>query len=127
MKFQDIYRFFQDPPPVYLEKEVAVCYILATLLKKGSSYGTELIGHVETEYPLYRLSDTLLYASLKFLEDEEMLDCYWQKMESRGRPRRMYSIKESKVDLAKQFARLWYHYLHQNNQGNLKTQKQTVG
>ncbi len=126
MKLQDIYRFFQDPPPVYIEKEVAVCYILAVLLKQGTSYGTELISQIETEYPLYRLSDTLLYGALKFLEDEEMLDFYWQKMESRGHPRRMYLIKESKVDLATQFARLWYHYLHQNNQGNIETQKRTV-
>jgi DNA-binding PadR family transcriptional regulator len=126
MKFQDIYQFFQDPPPIYLEKEVAVCYVLAILLKKGRSYGVELISHIETAYPLYRLSDTLLYSALKFLEDEEILDWYWQKMDRRGRPRRIYVIKESKIDLAKQFARLWYHYLHQNNQGNIETQKRTV-
>jgi len=122
MKFQDIYRFFQDPPPIYLEKEVAVCYILATLLKKGNSYGTALISNIETEYPLYRLSDTLLYSALKFLEDEDILDCYWQKTERRGRPRRMYEIKEGKIEFAKQVARLWYKYLNQNKQGTIASQ-----
>jgi DNA-binding PadR family transcriptional regulator len=126
MKFQDIYRFFQDPPPIFLEKEVAVCYVLATLLKKGSSYGVELMSYIEKAYPLYRLSDTLLYSALKFLEDEEILDCYWQKMETRGRPRRMYQIKKDKIELAKQIARLWYKYLNQNNQGNVETQKRAV-
>jgi DNA-binding PadR family transcriptional regulator len=126
MKFQDIYRFFQDPPPIFLEKEVAVCYVLATLLKKGSSYGVELMSYIEKAYPLYRLSDTLLYSALKFLEDEEILDCYWQKMETRGRPRRMYQIKKDKIELAKQIARLWYKYLNQNNQGNIETQKRAV-
>jgi DNA-binding PadR family transcriptional regulator len=126
MKFQDIYQFFQDPPPIYLEKEVAVCYVLATLLKKRSSYGVELISHIETEYPLYRLSDTLLYSALKFLEDEEILDCYWQKMDRRGRPRRMYQIKEGKIELAKQVARFWYKYLNPNNSDTLETQKWTT-
>jgi DNA-binding PadR family transcriptional regulator len=127
MKFQDIYQFFQDPPPIFLEKEVAVCYVLATLLKKGNSYGVELMSYIETAYPLYRLSDTLLYSALKFLEDEEILDCYWQKRKRRGRPRRMYQIKEDKIELAKQIARLWYKYLNQNNQGNIETRKRTVG
>jgi DNA-binding PadR family transcriptional regulator len=126
MKFKDIYQFFQDPPPIYLEKEVAVCYVLATLLKKRSSYGVELISHIETEYPLYRLSDTLLYSALKFLEDEEILDCYWQKMDGRGRPRRMYQIKEGKIELAKQVARFWYKYLNPNNTDTLETQKWTT-
>jgi DNA-binding PadR family transcriptional regulator len=126
MKFKDIYQFFQDPPPIYLEKEVAVCYVLAILLKKGRSYGVELISHIETEYPLYRLSDTLLYSALKFLEDEEILDYYWQKMDRRGRPRRMYQIKEGKLELAKQVARFWYKYLNQNNSDTLETQKWTT-
>jgi hypothetical protein len=42
MTFDDIYRYFQSPPPVYLNKELAVCYILSVVLQ-GDSYGTELI------------------------------------------------------------------------------------
>ena len=42
MKFEDIYQFFQDPPPNYLNKELAVCYVLSVLIE-GESYGTHLI------------------------------------------------------------------------------------
>jgi DNA-binding PadR family transcriptional regulator len=127
MKFQDIYRFFQDPPPIYLCKEVAVCYVLAILLEKEESYGTALISHIETEHPLYRLSDTVLYSALKFLEDEEVLDGYWQKVDGRGRPRRMYQIKEGKVDLARETAQLWHQYLRQGHQGNIEPPQRFSG
>jgi DNA-binding PadR family transcriptional regulator len=127
MKFQDIYRFFQDPPPIYLGKEVAVCYVLAILLEKEESYGTALISHIETEHPLYRLSDTVLYSALKFLEDEEILDGYWQKVDGRGRPRRMYQIKEGKVDLARETAQLWHQYLRQGHQGNIEPPRRFSG
>jgi hypothetical protein len=68
MKFEDIYQFFRDPPPNYLNKELAVCYVLSVLLQ-GESYGTQLIQQLEQDYPTYRLSDTVLYSALKFLED----------------------------------------------------------
>ena len=37
------------------------------------SYGTELIQKLESEYPTYRLSDTVLYSAIKFLEEEGVL------------------------------------------------------
>jgi DNA-binding PadR family transcriptional regulator len=110
MKFEDIYQFFQDPPPLYLNKEVAVCYVLWVLSKYGDSYGTELIHLLETEYPLYRLSDTVLYSALKFLEDEEVISGYWKKVEGRGRPRRMYQICTASRDRAHDLAQLWREY-----------------
>jgi DNA-binding PadR family transcriptional regulator len=109
MKFEDIYQFFKDPPPFYLNKELAVCYVLAVLLK-GDSYGTELIQLLETEYPLYRLSDTVLYSALKFLEDQEMVTGYWKKVEGRGRPRRMYQIRSEVMTQAQELATLWDGY-----------------
>lgn len=109
MKFEDIYQFFQDPPPFYLNKELAVCYVLSVLLK-GDSYGTELIQLLEHEYPLYRLSDTVLYSALKFLEDHEMVSGYWKKVEGRGRPRRMYQIRSEAMAQAEDLAKLWAGY-----------------
>jgi DNA-binding PadR family transcriptional regulator len=85
MKFQDIYQFFEDPPPVYLNKELAVCYVLTVLLQQDS-YGTELIQQLTQVYTDYRLSDTVLYSALKFLEDQQAIDGYWKKVEGRGRP-----------------------------------------
>lgn len=114
MKFDDIYQFFDNPPPIYLSKELAVCYVLSVLVG-GESYGTELIQLIETEYPAYRLSDTVLYSALKFLEEEQAIGGYWKKVEGRGRPRRMYRIRPDWRDRAQELARLWREYAAKNN------------
>lgn len=110
MKFEDIYQFFRQPPPVYLSKEVAVCYVLSVLLKQGDSYGTELIQLIEKQYSFYRLSDTVLYNALRFLEEERMISGYWKKVEGRGRPRRMYQIRPECLHQAQGLTRLWQEY-----------------
>jgi len=110
MKFEDIYQFFEDPPPVYLNRELAVCYVLAVLLQKDS-YGTELIQLLSDNYSDYRLSDTVLYGALKFLEDEEAIDGYWKKVEGRGRPRRMYRLNPDWRMQAEELAELWNQYM----------------
>jgi DNA-binding PadR family transcriptional regulator len=110
MKLEDIYQFFQNPPPTYLSQELAVCYVLSVLLQ-GESYGTELIERLESEYPLYRLSDTVLYSALKFLEDKKAITSYWQKVHGRGRPRRMYQVSSEWQDQADTLARLWQEYV----------------
>lgn len=109
MKFEDIYQFFQDPPPTYLNKEQAVCYVLAVLLQ-GESYGTELIERLEREYLNYRLSDTVLYSALKFLQDTVAIAGYWKKVEGRGRPRRMYQIRPEWRSQAQELATLWHNF-----------------
>lgn len=109
MKIHEIYEFFQNPPPTYLCQELAVCYVLSVLLE-AESYGTELIQRLETENPLYRLSDTVLYSALKFLEDEKAITGYWRKVEGRGRPRRMYQINPDWLPQAQELASLWRGY-----------------
>lgn len=109
MKIQDIYQFFQAPQPVFLNQELAVCYILK-VLSEQHSYGTELIQQLETQHPNYRLSDTVLCAALKFLEREEMVTSYWKKVEGRGRPRRMYQLQSEKRGKAHSLAQLWQQY-----------------
>lgn len=110
MKLEDIYQFFQNPPPTYLSQELAVCYVLSILLQ-GESYGTELIERLESEFPLYRLSDTVLYGALKFLEDRQGITSHWQKVQGRGRPRRMYHVNPEWQDQAQNLARLWQQYM----------------
>lgn len=110
MKFEDIYQFFRDPPPVYLNKELTVCYVLS-VLAEGDSYGTELIQKLEREYAMYRLSDTVLYSALKFLESENAIKGYWKKVEGRGRPRRMYQVREEWINKAQELANLWQEYV----------------
>ena len=110
MKLEDIYQFFENPPPTYLCQELAVCYILHILLE-SESYGTELIQKLENEYPTYRLSDTVLYSAIKFLEDQKAITGYWKKLEGRGRPRRMYQVSPEWLSLAQDLARLWQEYI----------------
>ncbi|MBE9180842.1 helix-turn-helix transcriptional regulator [Oculatella sp. LEGE 06141] len=107
--FEDIYQFFQNPPPFYLNKELAVCYVLSVLLRQDS-YGTELIHLLEQEYSSYRLSDTVLYSALKFLEDADAITGYWKKVEGRGRPRRMYQISPDWKSKAEELSYLWHSY-----------------
>ena len=114
MKFEDIYQFFHDPPPVYLNKELTVCYILSILVQ-GDSYGTQLIQILEREYSAYRLSDTVLYTVLKFLESERAVQGYWKKVEGRGRPRRMYKVRPEWLSQADDLARLWHEYTKTNH------------
>jgi DNA-binding PadR family transcriptional regulator len=115
MKFEDIYQFFQDPPPNYLNKELAVCYVLSVLLQ-GESYGTQLIQQLEQDYPTYRLSDTVLYSALKFLEDAGAITGYWKKVEGRGRPRRMYQISQEARKQAQELASFWHNYMTEESQ-----------
>ena len=110
MKFEDIYQFFEDPPPIYLNKELAVCYVLAVLID-SDSYGTELIQLLGQEYPDYRLSDTVLYSALKFLEDQNAIAGYWKKVEGRGRPRRMYRLCPEYQLQARELGDLWQQYM----------------
>lgn len=115
MKFEDIYQFFREPPPIYLSKEVAVCYVLSVLLRQGDSYGTELIQLIEKEYSPYRLSDTVLYNALKFLEEEGMIGGYWKRVEGRGRPRRMYQVSSEHLCQAQELTHLWREYITHRN------------
>lgn len=125
MKFEDIYQFFEDPPPVYLNKELAVCYVLAVLLQRDS-YGTELIQLLSDRHSDYRLSDTVLYGALKFLEDEAAIDGYWKKVEGRGRPRRMYRLNPSWRLHAEELAELWHQYMQSQSRGTVYQESQMI-
>lgn len=111
MKFEDIYQFFNNPPPTYLNRELAVCYILDFLLQR-ESYGTELIEQLNDNYSQYRLSDTVLYGALKFLEQSGLIAGYWRKLKGRGRPRKMYKILPEYQEQAEELAGLWRTYIN---------------
>jgi DNA-binding PadR family transcriptional regulator len=109
-RINTIFQYFEKPPATYLNQELAVCYVLSMLLEKDS-YGTELIQWIEQNKPSYRLSDTVLYSALKFLEDENLTVSYWKKTEGRGRPRRMLQIVEENRSQCEKLAQLWSNYL----------------
>ncbi len=107
---QDIYRFFQTPQIVFLNQELTVCYLLSILVQ-NESYGTEFVQLLKQNYPGYRLSDTILQSSLRFLEKEGIVSSYWKKPEKRGRPRRMYQLIPTAQPRAEEFAKLWQDYI----------------
>ncbi len=125
MKFEDIYQFFEEPPPVYLNKELAVCYVLSVLIRHDS-YGTELIHAIEKDYPDYRLSDTVLYSALKFLENQAAIMGYWKKVEGRGRPRRMYRLRPDWQMKARELADLWQRYMVGQQRVGLQKVQQSI-
>lgn len=69
---QDIYRFFQTPQVIFLNQQLTVCYLLSILVE-SDSYGTEFVQSLKQNYPGYRLSDTILQSSLRFLEKEGLV------------------------------------------------------
>ncbi len=91
MNLEQVYQFFRNPQPAYLRPEVAVCYVLSVLVEQ-ESYATELSKRLNSKYPHYQLSDTVLYTALKFLEAENAITGYWKKVPRRGRPRRMFKL-----------------------------------
>lgn len=60
---------------------------------------------------MYRLSDTILQISLRFLEREGMVASYWKKPTKRGRPRRIYQVVAEKQQKAQDLAQLWRDYI----------------
>ncbi len=114
MKIEDIYRFFQNPPLTYLGHELAVGYVLFVLLQ-GESYGIEILQRLEVEYPTYRLSDTILYSALEFLESEKIINAYWKKVKGQGGTQLIYRLDPEWIFDAAELARLWRDYTKRNS------------
>jgi hypothetical protein len=51
-----------------------------------------LSGFMASVKPGFPMSDTIAHAALKSLEQDGLIEGYWQKAEGRGRPRRMYKL-----------------------------------
>ncbi len=110
MHIEDIYTFFQTPKPTFLCPEAAVCYLLHAL-QQGDSYGSELLCRLETEYPGYKLSDSIFYTALEFLETEHLIIKYQSRPPRRGRPRHMLKLHPDKQVIAQELAQFWQGYV----------------
>ncbi|MBW4692171.1 MAG: PadR family transcriptional regulator [Lyngbya sp. HA4199-MV5] len=113
MSLETVYQFFQAPPPRQLNQKLAVCYVSSILLKRDS-FGSELIHLLERDYPAYRLSDTVLYGALTFLEAEALVESYRENVAGRGRPRRMFRVTMPAYNRTKELAALWQNYVSNN-------------
>ena len=65
----DIEQYFRQPPPQFLDLELAVCWILECLLK-DDNYPSGLLQKLIREEPQLRLSETVLQQALDFLEQQ---------------------------------------------------------
>ncbi|MEB3158606.1 MAG: Pex protein [Synechococcus sp.] len=108
----DIERYFHQPPPRFLDLELAVCWVLDCLLKQDS-YPSGLLQRLEREHPELRLSETVLHQALDFLDAQGMLGRYSERCPSRGRPRSMLHLHSACRSQAQKLMEPWQHWLHQ--------------
>ena len=64
----DIEQYFRQPPPQFLDLELAVCWVLECLLK-DDNYPSGLLQKLMREEPQLRLSETVLQQALDFLSN----------------------------------------------------------
>lgn len=108
----DIERYFHQPPPRFLDLELAVCWVLDCLLEHDS-YPSGLLQRLEHDHPQLRLSETVLHQALEFLDTQGMLARYSERCPSRGRPRRMLHLHSAARDQAQKLMKPWQHWLQQ--------------
>ena len=109
----DIEDYFQQPPPLFLDLELAVCWVLACLLQ-DDSYPSGLLHRLQTDHPQLRLSETVLHQAVDFLERQDMLDSYTKRCPSRGRPRRMLHLHQDARGQAERLMEPWHRWLHEH-------------
>lgn len=109
----DIEHYFQQPPPLFLDLELAICWVLACLLQ-NDSYPSGILHSLQSEHPQLRLSETVLHQAVDFLDQQEMLDCYTKRCPSRGRPRRMLHLHQDARTEAERLMGPWRRWLHEH-------------
>ena len=106
----DIEQYFRQPPPQFLDLELAVCWILECLLKDDHS-PSGLLQKLMREEPQLRLSETVLQQALDFLEQQGSISTYTQRCPSRGRPRRMLHLMPDSRGQAEKLMTPWHSWL----------------
>lgn len=109
----DIEHYFQQPPPLFLDLELAICWVLACLLQ-NDSYPSGILHSLQSDHPQLRLSETVLHQAVDFLDQQEMLDCYTKRCPSRGRPRRMLHLHQDARTEAERLMGPWRRWLHEH-------------
>ena len=110
----DIEHYFRQPPPLFLDLELAVCWVLDCLLQ-NDNYPSGLLQRLQSDHPKLRLSETVLHQAVDFLEQQEMLDSYTKRCPSRGRPRRMLHLHQSARGQAERLMEPWSRWLHEHD------------
>jgi len=106
----DIEQYFRQPPPQFLDLELAVCWILECLLK-DDNYPSGLLQELTQTNPQLRLSETVLQQALAFLEQQGSITTYSKRCPSRGRPRRMLHLQAEARQQAQKLMTPWHSWL----------------
>ena len=106
----DIEQYFQQPPPQFLDLELAVCWVLDCLLK-DDNYPSGLLQELTQTNPQLRLSETVLQQALAFLEQQGSITTYSKRCPSRGRPRRMLHLQAEARQQAQKLMTPWHSWL----------------
>jgi DNA-binding PadR family transcriptional regulator len=106
MDIQSIKAFFRNTRYVQLTQEEAVCYLLTRLLDVDC-YATQVINGLKRSSARYRLSDTNLYAAIKFLTEIGAISSYLQRCPGKGRPRKMFALVPSFRPEAVKLSEYW--------------------
>ena len=106
----DIEQYFHQPPPQFLDLELAVCWVLECLLK-DDNYPSGMLQKLNRDKPQLRLSETVLQQALDFLEQQGSISTYTQRCPSRGRPRRMLHLQPDARREAEQLMEPWHSWL----------------
>ena len=81
---------------------------------QADNYGTGLIQDFEgTQAPGWLLSDVNLYAALKFLEGNDLIEGYWLPIEGK-RPRRMFKPVPGRKDELRELGELFTQWRIKN-------------
>ena len=110
----DIEHYFRQPPPLFLDLELAVCWVLDCLLQ-NDNYPSGLLQRLQSDHPKLRLSETVLHQAVDFLEQQEMLDSYTKRCPSRGRPRRMLHLHQKARGQAERLMEPWSRWLYEHD------------
>jgi len=91
--------------PRQMTLEDAVAYLCHLLITRGEGfYGSAILSSPPDGW---KLSDTMLSSTLSVLDDEGWVDCHEQKVEGRGRPRKIYTIAPGAETEVQEAAKYW--------------------
>ena len=113
MNLQEIKDYFQPPPPRRAPKELATAYVASALVQVDNYAGALIQNFEGDDAPGWLLEDLILYAALKFLEGENLIEGYWLPIEGK-RPRRMFKPVAGRKDELRELGELFTQWRIKN-------------
>ncbi len=91
------------------KKGILEIVILQTLSSR-EMYGYELINSLNERSKFFAIKEGTLYPILYRLEDENMMETRWEQAETRGVPKKYYSITEKGRETLQITRQLWLDF-----------------